>query len=120
MRRHVVLLVGITLIVATSADAQGPWGWNTPPKSINALAFAKSGRISFTLFDQGTSGPEFECATAGTDKQWLFVSPCAANDAACLASVGHMASLLLSAKVTARAVHVYRTGCEVTAVALKP
>jgi len=94
--------------------------WNLEAKHINALAFYKDGRIRFTLFDSGNSGPEFLCKASGTDRQWLYISPCDPNSSACLSHVDRMASLLLTAKETGRPVHVLRVNCEVTEVALKP
>jgi hypothetical protein len=73
------------------------------------------------LFNQGSSGAEFLCGAAGTsNNQWFVVAPCVSGDAACLAAVNRMASMLLSAKLAGKPVHVQRNVCDVTEIALKP
>lgn len=91
--------------------------WNLDAKHVNALRFEKNGSIKFTLFKSGLNGEEFLCQ--GTN-QWFKISPCSANDAACIAAVNRMGSMLLGAKLSGKAVHVQNTNCEVSEVALKP
>ena len=112
MKQFVLALV-LTLI----SDAA--LAWNLDAKNVNALRFEKSGRIQFTLFTQGTAGSEFFCKT-GAARQWFVISPCVASDTQCVAASNRMASMLLSAKLAGTAVHVQRSACAVTEVALKP
>lgn len=114
MKRIITYLGLIACLFTTSASA-----WNLSARGINALSFDKSGKILFTLFDSGMSGPEFLCGTVA-NRQWFFISACSTADSACLASVNRMASMLLSAKLAGKQVHVQRNGCEVTETALKP
>lgn len=100
------------LLVAPSV-----WGWNLPAKNINALQFKKSGVIEFTMFDNGPGSAEFQCGT-GPRSQWFYIEAC--TDALCVARVNRMASMLLAAKVAGKRVHVQRSNCVVTEVALKP
>jgi hypothetical protein len=114
MKRIIPYLGVIACLFTNSASA-----WNLAARGINALEFNKSGKILFTLFENGMSGPEFLCGT-GANRQWFFVSACSATDSACLAGVNRMASMLLSAKLAGKQIHVQRNNCEVTAAALKP
>jgi hypothetical protein len=114
MKRIIPCLGLIACLFTNSASA-----WNLSARGINALQFEKSGKIVFTLFENGMSGPEFLCGT-GANSQWFYVSACSAADSVCLASVNRMASMLLSAKLAGKQVHVLRNNCEVTAAALKP
>ena len=109
----------VTLVLMACVSTSSVYAWNLGAKGINALRFEKSGRIYFTLFNKGMSGAEFLCGT-GARKQWFFVNACGATDSACLASVNRMASMLLSAKLAGKLIHVQRNGCEVTETALKP
>lgn len=114
MKRVYVLTAVITLLALAAPPALS---WNLGARHINALRYEKSGRILFTLFDSGTSGAELQCQT---NNQWFVISACPSNDAGCIASVNRMGSALLAAKLGGRPVHVQRSGCEVTEVALKP
>ncbi len=109
----------ILTIVALLLLSGSVYAWNLSAMNINALRFQKDGRIQFTLFDSGASGTEFECGT-GSRRQWFYVSECSGSNAQCLASANRIASMLLSAKLAGKKVHVQRSGCEVTEVALKP
>ena len=109
----IVLLLGVAGFAA-SADA-----WNLTAKHVNALRFLKDGRIYFTLFNSGSTGAEFRCGS-GTSGQWFYVTACPSGNETCSAAMSRMASLLLSAKLAGKAVHVQRNQCVVTEVALKP
>lgn len=109
-----VTLVGLFALLVTPA-----FGWNLPAKQVNALSYLKSGEIRFTLFSSGSTGSEFLCRTS-PNSQWFRISPCGSGSPECLAAVNRMASTLLAAKLAGKAVHVQRSGCDVTEVALKP
>lgn len=131
------LLFVLFMLITLSA-----WAWNTPPKHVNALKFLLDGSIWFTVFDSGTSGDEFLCAPDATrDRQWLKIEACASTPQIgpgsvatsvaetafgtrsvqqCYEAVDRMASMLLSAKLAQKAVHVQRDECIVTEVAMKP
>lgn len=105
-------LIVMLLFMALPANA-----WNLAAKNINALRFEKSGRILFTLFDDGPGSSEFLCGS-GSNAQWFYIEAC--TEAMCAARVNRMASMLLAAKVSGKRVHVQRTNCVVTEVAMKP
>lgn len=107
----------IIALVLFAALALPVLAWNLDAKNINALIFEREGRILFTLFNAGPGSPEFLCGT-GTGAQWFTIAAC--TDELCAAHVNRMASLLLAAKVSGKRVHVQRTVCAVTEVALKP
>jgi hypothetical protein len=113
-KRRLFWILAFLLLCEASARA-----WNLDAKHINALEFFRDGRITFTLFDAGASGPEFRCAGG---VQWFFVRACGTGVTAaeCLASVQRMGSMLLAAKLSGKQVFVERSACEVTRVALKP
>lgn len=105
----------VALLISTPAQS-----WNLGAKHINALQYTKAGIIEFTLFDEGTSIPEFQCNPEAPRGQWFYISPCADGYQQCLAAVNRMASTLLAAKIAGKPIHVQRDRCEVTEVALKP
>ncbi|MDC8003756.1 hypothetical protein POV27_06820 [Aureisphaera galaxeae] len=107
---------GETLSTST-IDEEMPW--NLPAKNINALRFLKNGEIHFTLFNEGNSGAEFRCSSARRG-QWFVITPCDPNDNNCRAAVEKMGNMLLSAKLAGKKVHVQRSACECTEIALKP
>ncbi len=107
----------IVLVLAVLLAAVPALGWNLAAKNINALIFDKSGKIAFTLFDDGPGSAEFQCGT-GAKPQWFYIEAC--TEALCVARVNRMASMLLAAKVSGKRVHVQRSNCVVTEVALKP
>lgn len=115
-RRWICAMALLALIPTVAAFG----GWNLGAKVISALSFNKNGRIEFTLFEEGSSGEEFKCSPGSAREQWFYITACSAGDTACLASVNRMASMLLAAKLSGRAVHVQRNNCEVTDVNLKP
>lgn len=126
-------IVTIALVIGSTQAL----AWNLSARNINALRFEKDGTILFTLFDSGTSGPEFICDEfrnpGDRGGQWFQITSCnkgkgGQNNSAsntCLSSVDRMAEMLLKAKLEGVPVHVTRTtdpapGCEVTETALKP
>ena len=113
-----IRLLTVALLILMAAGASR--GWIGPARHVNALSFFKDGRVEFTLFESGTTGNEFHCAPGTTRPQWFVITPCTDQDASCLASVDRMASMLLAAKLSGKAVHIGWTDCEVTEVALKP
>jgi len=133
MRKPVIaaMISLIALSLATTSLA-----WNLGAKYVNALRFEKDGTILFTMFDTGTSGPEYVCdeSLPGGDrgKVWFQISSCSIGNgkdnnsasSSCLSSVDRMAEMLLRAKVEGIPVHVTREinpdRCGVTEVALKP
>ena len=118
MRMMKTFLLTLAAALSLVANAVPTSAWNLDAKHINALQFLKTGRIEFTLLESGTAEPEFRCSP---DSQWFYITSfCPAGDQVCLASVNRMGSLLLAAKLSRTPVHVQRSGCEVTAVALKP
>lgn len=94
--------------------------WNTPAKYVVSLSIQKSGVVAFTLSETNTIPAEFECKPSGNSRQWLKILPCDTGDLQCMASVNRMTSLLLSAKINFRKVHVHNDNCVVKSVALKP
>jgi hypothetical protein len=110
-------LLGIQLALFIVLEASIAQAWNLNARYVNALRFDKNGQIFFTLFESGQSGSEFKCQG---NQQWFQISACSANDQACIESVNRMASMLLAAKLAGRPVHVQRTNCLVTEIALKP
>ncbi len=110
----------VSIICLTMFFSAPALSWNLAAKHINALQYTKSGVIEFTLFDEGTNTPEFQCNPEAPRGQWFYISACTDGDEQCLAAVNRMASTLLTAKISGKPVHVQRSGCEVTEVALKP
>jgi hypothetical protein len=133
MRNIVFATITFIVVLAISTSA---FAWNLSARYVNALRFEKDGTILFTLFESGTSGPEYICDVTlpfgDRGKQWFQISPCdvgqgKGNNSAsstCLSSVDRMAEMLLKAKLEGVPVHVTReTGpdrCGVTETALKP
>lgn len=134
MRRSHVFAAVISILVLASSTAA--FAWNLSAKYVNALRFEKDGTILFTLFDAGTSGPEYICdetlPLGDRGGQWFQISPCdigrgKGNNSAsstCLSSVDRMAEMLLKAKLMGAPIHVTRETnpfrCGVTETALKP
>lgn len=110
IKSRILLLTALLLTITAHA-------WNLPAKNVNALRFEKNGRILFTLFDNGPGSAEFQCGT-GANSQWFYIVAC--TEAMCVSRVNRMASMLLAAKVAGKRVHVQRSNCVVTEVALKP
>jgi hypothetical protein len=133
MRKPVIAVVLSVMALSLGTTSLA---WNLGARYVNALRFEKDGTILFTLFDTGTSGPEYICDVtlppADRGGQWFQISSCSigngkGNNSAsstCLASVDRMAEMLLKAKVEGIPVHVTRETspdrCGVTEVALKP
>jgi hypothetical protein len=131
MRKHVLWIVMPIALLASSTSA---FAWNLEAKYVNALRFQKDGTIQFTLFDSGTSGPEFICdpsiptVPVEGGGQWFVIHSCDVGQgqgnnsasSACLSSVDRMAEMLLKAKLQGAPVHVTRDLCTVTETALKP
>ena len=107
----------LIVLIALSVPAPSTLAWNLKAMHVNALIFARNGAISFSLFDQERSGAEFTCSP---DNVWFTIRACPGSDAACIAGVNRMASMLLAAKLSGKMVHVERDGCEVIEIALKP
>jgi len=132
--RKTVFAGAISLIALSLATST--FAWNLGAKYVNALRFEKDGTILFTMFDTGTSGPEYECDASlppgDRGNLWFQISSCSigkgkGNSSAspsCLSSVDRMAEMLLRAKIEGIPVHVTREKnpdrCGVTEVALKP
>ena len=114
MRRTLSLWIisVISLVLSSTAFA-----WNQGAKHVNALSFRSDGAVQFTLFNKGKGGAEIKCSGKNV---FFSVPKCDASNHACIAAVNRMASLLLSAKVAGKAVHVQRDKCTVTEVVLKP
>ncbi|MGA1876452.1 MAG: hypothetical protein ACMUIA_12675 [bacterium] len=108
----IFLLTLFLVVLANQAQA-----WNLKAMHINALRFEKDGEIHFTLFETGTGGNEFLCQ--GTSP-WFVIKGCSSNNNDCISSLNRMGSMLLGAKLSGKPVHIQRSGCEVTEVALKP
>ena len=107
----------IILVVLLSSICLTSYAWNLEAKHINALAFNDNGVIKFTLFNSGSSGPEFKCS--GTNP-WFVVNACNPATPACLSATNRMASMVLAAKASGKKLHVQRSGCTVSQTALKP
>ena len=121
----------VLLALSTSAFA-----WNLGARNVNALRFEKDGTILFTLFDSGTSGPEYICditlPSGDRGKVWFQISSCdigqgkgnKSASSTCISSVDRMAEMLLKAKLGGVPIHVTRETnpdrCGVTETALKP
>lgn len=108
-----VAIAGLVFVLAATPAV----GWNLGAKHVNALIYRKDGSIRFTLFDEGAAGEEFRCS--GRDP-WLQITACPANAEICRDAVQRMGSALLAAKLAGRPVHVKRSECDVTEIALKP
>jgi hypothetical protein len=129
-------IIATSLFVLVLAITTNAFAWNLGARYVNALRFEKDGTILFTLFESGTSGPEYICDVtlppADRGGQWFQISPCSIGNGegnksaspSCLASVDRMAEMLLEAKLDGVPVHVTREKdpdrCGVTEVALKP
>ena len=109
-----ILCLFAGLLVFESATA-----WNLAAKRVNALEFELTGQVRFTLFDSGATGAEFQCGTGG-GAQWFIIAACRRDDARCLSATNRMSSMLLSAKLAGKRVHIKRAACIVRGVALKP
>jgi hypothetical protein len=112
--KRVFTILAVASIMAYASSAQA---WNLSAKHVNALVFKKSGQVSFTLFENGSSGDEFKCQG---NQQWFSIGACGTNEQGCIESVNRMASMLLAAKMAGRPVHVQRNNCLVTETAVKP
>mgnify|MGYP000421190609 CR=1 FL=1 len=112
MKIVIALLAGLLAVEMAFA-------WNLGAKRVNAMEFKRSGEVRFTLFDSGSSGDEFMCGT-GRRGQWFEIEACSSNDSQCLSATNRMSSMLLSAKLAAKKVHIHRAACVVSGVALKP
>lgn len=112
--KHVFIIPASLLIMLSASVAEA---WNLNAMHVNALRFDKNGKISFTMFEEGNSGNEFKCQGA---QQWFEISACSTSNQICIESVNRMTSMLLSAKMAGRAVHVQHNNCQVTETALKP
>lgn len=134
MKKHLFQTIMSIILLA---GATSVFAWNLGARNVNALRFEKDGTILFTLFESGTSGPEFICdeflPLGDKGGQWFQITSCdkgkgehnksASNT--CLSSVDRMAEMLLKAKSAGIPVHVTRKtdptlGCEVSETALKP
>jgi len=132
--RKPLIAVMISLVVFSLATTS--LAWNLGAKYVNALRFEKDGTILFTMFETGTSGPEYVCdisiPAGDRGKHWFQISSCSIGNgkgnnsasSSCLSSVDRMAEMLLRAKIEGIPVHVTREKnpdrCGVTEVALKP
>ena len=110
--------VVIALIVGLLAF-ETAFAWNLAAKRVNALEFERTGQVRFTLFNAGASGDEFLCGTGG-GRQWFIIAACGRDDTRCQSATNRMSSMLLSAKLAGKRVHVQRAACIVRGVALKP
>jgi len=106
----------IVCVVLLSIYGIQAYAWNLGAKNINSLRLQKDGDIYFTLFERGRSGSEFLCQGTTT---WMKIEQCPANDHVCISATDRMARTLLSAKLANKKVHVERSNCTVTEVALK-
>lgn len=113
LRLLLLLVLGLSMLSLPSVT----YAWNLGAKHINALNFDTDGRVNFTLFESGTSGEEFQCSDIGP---WFVIPACSDSDATCVRRRDRVASMLLAAKLAGRAIHVERSGCRVSEVALKP
>lgn len=113
-------ILKITILLSLLAMFS-PWvyAWNLGAMTINALIFDRDGSIRFTLFKPGGGG-EYQCKPTGSGRQWFYVQRCSSADQNCTAAVSRMASMLVAAKLSRKAVHVQNNNCQVTQVALKP
>ncbi len=92
--------------------------WNFGNRKIQALRFLDSGEIRFTLFkaENSREGEEFDC---NRDSPWFIIAACSDADVRCEASHNRMASMLLTAKATDKAILIKRNQCAVTEIAIK-
>lgn len=117
-----ITCIALVLALCLAITSSPALAWNTAAKYVVALSIHKNGQVRFTLSDASApiGAAEFECKSSGSNRQWLIIAPCGSGDLQCLAAVNRMTSVLISAKLNSRRVHVQNDDCDVTEVALKP
>lgn len=110
--------IGVSVGLAVAMVATAARAWNIGGH-LDAINFKADGGVSFTLFQNGTSGPLFQC-NPSSHEVWLRFPACAGSDAACQAALSRAANLLVQAKIGNKVVHSTQTSeCVVSEIALK-